>query len=449
MSYTNKGNLTQGDIRTHLIRLTVPMIWGMLAIISFSVVDTWFVSRLGDDELAAMSFTFPVTMFVFNLIIGQSIAMSSVVSRAIGSGNHTDIERFAAHGMMIAFLSGIVFAVLGISFMDLIFKALGTPDTLMPLVDDYMRIWFIGAAFITVPIVGNSAIRATGDTLTPSLIMLLVVLINIILNPVLVFGFLGFPRLEMEGSALATVFANALGMLAGLYILIYKKKIITLYSFNWRGFGHSFKTLMSVAIPVGLTNTILPVVSGVITYILAKSGPEIVAAYGIVSRIEALSFVVLIALSVGMSPIIGQNWGADKKARVQETINLAIRFSVLWSVGVAVLMLIAHDYIARAFSSDPKTIEAASFYMLIVPLTYAFGNLVNGWASAFNAMGMPRYSFNMIMIKMIILSIPAAWLGHIFMDWKGVFISIALVNLLAGILFHLRNSRFLREKCAP
>lgn len=446
MPYANKGILTSGPVSGHLVRLSVPMIWGIFAIISFQLVDTFYVGLLGTTQLAALSFTFPLNYTIFSVTIGFGIAMSSVLSRVIGAGNEDDIKRITTHGLILVFGFGLIVALIGMSFHDAIFRALGASEDILPLIRDYMMIWFAGAVFITLPLVGNAALRAAGDSFTPSIIMTVVAIVNLILDPIMIFGLFGFPRLEIVGAALSTVLANAAAMAAGLYVIRRRKMLLPLRDLQLDQFGDSAKRLLFIALPAGLTNAIQPLVSGYILYLLASYGPEAVAAFGVAGRIEAFAFIILMAVSVGMAPIIGQNWGAGQHARVQETLKLAIGFNVLWSLLVAIILGAFAGPIAGVFSDDPAVVDTTKTFFWIVPLSYVFGNLIQGWASAFNAMGKPERAFAMIFIKMIVMLIPAVTIGEHLGGVAGIFWAIAIVNTISGIGFHIYSARACRAR---
>lgn len=438
LPHANKGDLTKGPVGKHLVRLSVPMIWGIGAIISFQLVDTYFISLLGTKELAAISYTFPVNYFIFSFTMGFGIAMSSVLSRLIGAGDEATVKRVATHGLLLVLGVGTTIAVLGMLLHDKIFTAMGADAEMLAMIRDYMMIWFAGSIFVTLPLVGNAAIRATGDSVSPAIIMGVAALTNVILDPLLIFGLYGFPRLELWGAALATVIANALAALAGLYVIyVHKKLICTLSLRNLSNFGDSAKRLLFIALPAGLTNAIMPIVSAITVGLISAYGAEAVAAYGVVNRIEAFAFIILMAVSVGLAPIIGQNWGAQKFDRVHETLRLAIGFNVAWSALVALILFIFGEPLAGLFSDNPEVIAASVLFFTIVPFSYAFSNLVNGWASAFNAMGMPQRSVIMTVVKMVILMIPAIYIGKAYGGLTGIFIAIALVNTISGIVFHL------------
>lgn len=439
-------NLRTGPIGSHLVRMTIPMIWGIAAMVSFQLVDTYYVSLLGTLPLAAMSFTFPVTFFVFGIVMGFGIAMSSVISRLIGEGREEDVKRVTTHGLFLVFLVGCSLALIGYTFRDAIFAAMGAGESIRPLIHNYMSIWFFGAAFMATPFVGNSAMRAAGSTVAPAVIMVSVAVLNAILAPLLVFGLWGFPRLELQGAAIATVFSNFVAMAIGLYILsVRKKMILPLSNLHWHQFGDSCKRLLFIAIPAGLTSAINPVVNSVVIGLLAGYGAEAVAAFGIATRIEAFVFIILMALAVGMSPIIGQNFGARQFDRVHETLRKAIGFSVLWSILCGAILFFLAEPIASLFSDDPIVIYYAKLSFLIIAPSYLFNNLINGWSSAFNAMGRPQISFAMTVTKMIALMIPAVLIGANMGGAPGIFIAIAGVNIATGILFHFLALYLCRE----
>ncbi len=168
----HNSKLTEGPIVPTLIKLTLPMILGIVSMVAFNLIDTMFVGRLGDDELAAISFTFPVVMVVGGIAMGLGIGISAVVSKAIGEKNQEKVIRFTTDGLLLALLIVAIFAIIGILTIDPLFTLLGVNDKIMPLVESYMSIWYLGVIFIIVPMAGNNAIRATGDTVTPSIIMI-------------------------------------------------------------------------------------------------------------------------------------------------------------------------------------------------------------------------------------------------------------------------------------
>lgn len=432
-----KGDLTNGEVKHHLIRLTIPMIWGIAAIISFQLVDTYFIARLGTTELAAISFTFPVTYLLFSFSMGFGIAMSSVASRLIGEGRFEDTKRIATHGIIIAGILAAIITILGVASHDWVFSLLGASKEMTALIREYMLIWFAGNAFITIPLIGNAAIRATGDTFSPALIMCLAAGINVILDPLLIFGGFGIPALGMKGAALSTVFGNFCALIAGLYIMSAQKNLLLpLSELHLNEFKDSLKRLLVIALPVGFTNSIGPVISAAIVGFLSIYGDSAVAAYGIATRVEAFAFIILMALAIGMAPIVGQNWGAGKPARALEAIRHTISFNIVWSVSIALILMLMAAPIAGLFTEDEQITELTVMFFWLVPASYVFGNLVNGWCSVFNAIGKPQRSLAIIVLKMIVLTLPCVWIGSMTMGVYGIFLALAAVNTACGLSVH-------------
>lgn len=441
----SRVDLKTGDLKTHLIRMTIPMIWGIAAMVSLQLVDTYYISLLGTQKLAAITFTFPITFFAFTIIMGFGIAMSSVSSRLIGEGREEDVRRVTTHGLMLVAMVGAALGVGGYLARDVIFRAMGADDALLPLVHDYMDVWFFGVVFLALPFVGNAAIRASGNARAPAIILVGMSVLNALITPVLVFGLFGFPRMELQGAAIGTVAAQAIAMVAGLYVLKVRQKMMLPFNrLQLSAFGDSCKRLLFIAIPAGLTSAIGPFVNSIIIAHLATFGTEAVAAFGIGTRIEAFGFVILMALAVGMGPIIGQNFGAKQFARVEQTLRMAIGFSVLWSIGTAIVLIAFGEAIAGAFSDDSIVIYYTKMSFLIIAPSYLFHALVNGWSSAFNALGKPQMSVVMTVVKMIVLMIPAVMIGAKLGGIMGIFMAISLVNIVAGLGFHWWSRKVLK-----
>ena len=444
LPYKNKGDLTTGSVRGHLARLTLPMIWGLLAVISMQLADTYFISMLGTTELAAVSFTFPVTMILSHFVFGINIALSSVVSRLIGGKQMEDVKRIVLHGLIFAVALTALIAAGTLAFMDPLFSAMGADEISREIIWQYMPLWLLASIILAVPVNANSAIRAAGDTLIPALVMTTVAVVNVALDPVFIFGLFGAPEMGVKGAAVATVIANICALGLALYFLVAKKDLVCLKGLKLAQFGDSFKRLIVIAIPAGITNIIMPFTNAVIVALLATSGAEVVAAFGVASRVEALAMLLVISLALGLAPIVGQNWGARNFGRVHEAINQAILFNFIWSAGVAVVLGLFARSIAGAFSDDVTVVKYAALFFWIVPFSYAFGNLVMGWASSFNAMGMPQKAFVMIVAKAFAITIPAVYLGEVFYGVEGLFIALAASNVVSGILFHWLSWRSCR-----
>jgi putative MATE family efflux protein len=435
MSTARTRDLTTGSIPQHLFNLSLPMVWGILAIVSMQLADVYFIAGLGRVPLEAISFTFPVSMAVFSLVMGMSIATASVCARLIGARDTDGMKHFLGHALFIAFITGILLAILGEIIIRPLFVAMGAGPEHINDIMDFMRISLWGYVFITIPLVGNAALRAAGDSFVPSLIMIGVAIFNIPLSYALVHGDWGFPDMGVSGAATANVIANFLAACGGLIVLL-KRGLIDKSCLTFNNFSNSAKRLLTIAIPVGLANLIGPIVAGIITSMLATSGTAAVAAFGIVTRIEAVAAVILMALSIGLGPIIGQNFGAKKYDRIEATITLALRFSVYWSFAVGISMMLAGSMIARQFTVEPDIIHIVATYFILTGVTGAIANLAVGWGSVWNALGKPQFSVGIQVVQSLIGTVLFAWVGHLLGGWFGLFTALAIRNLVFGIAIH-------------
>ena len=297
-----------GPVGPSLIRLAIPMIFGLVSILLINLVDTFYISLIGVKELVAISFTFPVTFTLMSFSFGIGIGAAAVISRAIGEGDHHRVQRLTTDSLLLVAL--IILVVAGLSYLNLdtIFRLMGASNESLPLIDEFMIPWLMGVVFVVIPIVGNSAIRATGDTKTPSIIMVIAAVVNAVLDPILIFGYGPFPEMGIRGAAIATVISYISIMIAGLWVLGKRERMLTA---NWPGIVEillSWKALLYIGIPAMLTQLLFPFSNAVLTRIAAELGEATVAAFGVGTRIESIAMIGSMALSSVIIPFIGQNY---------------------------------------------------------------------------------------------------------------------------------------------
>ncbi|MGB3651044.1 MAG: MATE family efflux transporter [Rivularia sp. (in: cyanobacteria)] len=436
-----KLRLTEGNVGSTLVKLTIPMIWGVFAIIAFNLVDTYFVGQLGTEPLAAMSFTFPVVMTLGSLSMGLGVGASSVISRAIGEGDRQRVKKFTTNSLTLAVTAVAIFVIVGLLTIDPLFTALGASADILPLVRDYMQIWYFGMVFLVVPMVGNSAIRASGNTLTPSLIMIFAAAVNIVLDPLLILGIGSFPRMELQGAALATVISRGITLIAALFVLHFKEKMLYLKLPSLQDTLWCWKDILYVGLPAAASSMINPISIGVITSLLAGFGAEAVAAFGVASRIESFALIAVMALSASIAPFVGQNWGAKKYARVGKALQISFAFCLFWGLMAAAVLAVAAPTLVAFFNPNPDIVKIASQYLWIVPISYAGAGIIYVASSAFNALGKPIPSVIMTVTRMFVLYIPLAYFGGQLYGVNGIFAAACISNLIVGIGAYVWNQK--------
>ena len=426
-------SLTEGAIGNRLIRLTLPMVWGIFALVAFNLADTYYVGQLGTDRLAAMSFTFPVVMTLGSLALGLGVGASSIIARAIGQGDRSRVQRFTTNSLTLGVFVVAILASLGLFTIDPLFTALGAGADVLPFVRQYMQVWYIGMVFLVIPMIGNSAIRASGDTLTPSLIMTFAAGFNILLDPLLIFGLWGFPELGLTGAAWATVIGRAMTLVASLLVLKFKEDMLSSHFPDLEETLWCWRDILYVGLPAAGSSMITPISIGIITSLLAVHGSVAVAGFGVASRVESFAMIVLMALSASIGPFVGQNWGAEKYGRVTKALQQSYLFCLGWGVLMAVLLAASASRIVPLFNTDPEVVAIATNYLWIVPISYGTAGIIQVANSVFNALGKPIPAVIMTAIRMFILYIPLAYLASRWLGPLGIFLAATISNGLVGI----------------
>lgn len=442
------SDLSQGAISTWLYRLTAPMVLGILSIFLFNLVDTYFISLLGTEPLAAVSFTFPVTMMIMNLAIGLSIATGAVVARSLGQKQVNDARNWVTASLYLSLLLGIILAAIGIASQTLVFRWLGADETLLGMISDYMTWWYLGSVLLIVLIIVNASIRATGNTKLPSMIMLGSSFINGILDPLLIFGLGPFPELGMQGAAIATAISWGVAFILVIKYLL-DKDLISLAIPD--ALLSQWQQLANIGIPAALTNMLGPIANGIMVAWVAQYGTHAVAAYGVGSRIEPLAMIVIMAFTASLPPFVGQNHGAGEDKRIEEALIKSMKFLFVWQIIVYALLVVFAQGISAIFSNDPQVQSIIQTFIYIVPLTYFAMGFTLVTTATLNALHKTKLSLGINLLRLFIIYLPCAWLGQHFGGLTGLFYGCALGNLIMGVIIlglfmRAKNNQQIRQR---
>lgn len=441
-------DLTQGAIGPWLYRLTTPMVMGIFAIFLFNIVDTYFISMLGTQPLAAISFTFPITMLVMNVAIGLSIATGALVARSLGQKDLDKAKYWVTCSVYFSLIIGLILGLSGTAILKPLFSLLGASEELMPFIQDYMVIWFLGSVCLMMMIIINASLRATGNTKLPSMIMLGSALLNGILDPLLIFGIGPFPRLEVQGAAIATLISWVFALAFVLHKL-HKDKLIEL-AFPQQ-FTSAIKKISSLAIPAAATNMLGPFASAIIIAWVAEYGTHAVAAYGVGSRLEPIALIVIFAFTASLPPFVGQNHGAKQYKRIDEALRKSMSFIFVWQLIIYLVLALAAGPMSRLFSDELEVQKIIQLFIYIVPISYIGLGFCLVITATINALHKTRVSLLINILRLFVLYLPFAWLGKELGGLQGLFIGCAIGNALIGLailLFfrHVRHSKTWQRK---
>ena len=442
---SDKKDLTQGSVPKKLIQLALPMMLGIISMVAFNLVDTFYVGQLGKTELAALSFTFPVIMVIFSFVQGLGIGATALISKSIGRKDRNKAARETTDSIALTLLITGFFVIVGLLTLKPTFRLLGADATTAPLVEEFMRIWYFALFFVSVPFVGNSAIRATGDARTPAFIMLFAVIINAILDPILIFGYLGAPAMGLKGAAIATAISRALTMILSFYILIRREKLITFVLPSRAVLAGCWKSILFIAVPSGLARLVVPIGTGIITGVLAGYGDYAVAAFGIGSRIEFLASSILFALAASIGPFVGQNFGSGHINRVKEAVSVSVKFAVIWGLISWGIFVVFAKPIASIFVDDPEVIEAAQWYLWIVPAGFGLQGILSIINTHLNTIGKPLQASLIIVIQTIVVGVPVIFLGKHLAGIQGIFVGLAFIYMFGGAISLVVNRKIMKK----
>ncbi|MDA1074281.1 MAG: MATE family efflux transporter [Proteobacteria bacterium] len=431
----SQNNLTQGPVTTALFKLTAPMMMGVSSSILVQALEIGFIGQLGTEAVAAVTFTFPITMILSSIALGIGIGTSSVIARSVGAGDKGDVQQLGTHSLILVSSLMVVLGFVGWATIDPVFKALGAPDQSLGLIRSYLNIYYPGAVLFTTTMITSSIMRANGNANVPGVVMTVGALLNLALDPILIFGWFGFPRMELAGAATAMTVTRVITTVVLLFYVL-RADLIVLQA-AWNRFAESTRRIMTIGIPAMATQLIGPVSAAIITRLLANSGEAVVAGFGVAIRIESVAVMLLFALSGSIGPFVGQNWGARRPDRVHDGLKVTYLVCLAWGLLAALPMILFGETIARWVDVNPEVVSVASIYLAIVPWSYGLWGVLMMASASFNALGRPIPSTVLSFTRMFIVYVPIAMLLNEAMSYKGVFIASALTNALMGAVAYL------------
>lgn len=430
-------DLTEGSVHGHLIRMALPMVIGLTANMSFTFVDSFFIARLGTDEVAAMGYITRVAMVIISLSIGLMAGVSSVIARVAGRGDQEEIKKLSTNTLIITFALSLLVTVTGLLTIDPLFRAMGANDQVMTHVHDYVYIWYFSTLFIMLPMTGGAVMRALGDTKLQGNLMLWSAILNAILDPLLIFGLYGFPELGFEGAAWASFITRFISFAIILWSLQFQYHVISFGGQSWEHFVTSIKKILHVGVPATGTNLIIPVVAVLIIAVVSRFGTEAVAATHVATTVEMLSLVLFFATSAVIGPFIGQNLGANKFDRIDEAITKISLFCLVWGAIVAIVLALFATPIASIFRKEATIVSIATSYLYVVPVSYGLYGLVMSVNAIFNSLGQPMPGVAISSLRVFFLQLPLFYYAALIFDLKTGFITLSISNVIAGVVAYI------------
>lgn len=393
-----------------LINMSLPMMVSMLVMSLYNIVDSIFVSQINENALTALSLVFPVQNFMIAIANGTGVGINSLLSRSLGEKDHKKVSACATNGIFISLLCAILFTVLGVLFAKPYMLSQTDNPEIIEFGTQYLRIISLFSIGVFMEITFERIIQSAGNTIYSMITQITGAVINIILDPILIFGYLGFPAMGIVGAALATIIGQ-LGA-AGLSIYFnFKKNPEVHISFkNFKPSYRIIKRIYTVGAPSFLMQSIGSVLTLFLNKLLIQYSTTAVSVYGIYFKLQSFIFMPVFGINSGMIPIIAYNYGARNKKRIMDTMKYSILTAVsIMLLGFAIFQIFPAQLLAL-FNATPEMLEIGVPALRIISLCFVFAGFCIIVVSMFQALGNGLFSLLSSVTRQLILLLPAAYI---------------------------------------
>ena len=447
MSQENKMGTM--PVRRLLISMSLPMIISMLVQALYNIVDSVFVSMINQAALTAVSMAFPIQNLLIEVSAGTCVGVNALLSRSLGEKNAKNANLAAANGLFLAFLSFLVFAVFGLFGARLFFESQTDNPVIIEYGVQYLQIVCIFSFGLFGEMMFERILQSTGQTFYCMITQGTGAIINIILDPILIFGLAGMPKMGIQGAAAATVFGQIVAMVLAGCLNHAKNKDVRI---SFKGFRPHGRTI-SVIYQVGVPSIIMQSISSVMTFglnkILITFSETAVAVFGVYFKLQSFIFMPIFGLNNGMIPIIAYNYGARNRKRIMETVRLSIGIAVgIMFIGLTVFQLMTPQLL-MLFQADADMLSIGVPALRIISLSFLFAGYCIIVGSVFQAMGNGVYSLMVSVARQLVCILPLAYFFARTFGLHMVWYSIPLAEITSVVLSSILFRKIYVEKVRP
>jgi len=425
-----------------LLSMAVPMMISMLVQALYNIVDSIFVSRICEDALTAVSMAFPWQNIVISIAVGFGVGINALLSRALGQKNAERVNQVAVNGLLLAGLSYLLVLVAGLIGIRAYMRTQTDIETIVNYGITYLNICILCSFGVFVEITFERFLQATGRTVYSMITQLTGAITNIILDPILIFGLLGFPKLGIAGAAWATVIGQCVGAVVAVTLNHFKNPEVHLRLRHIRPNGRLMGEITAISIPSIIMSCISSLTCFVMNMILIAYSSTAVAVFGVYFKLQSFVFMPVFGLNNGMVPIIAYNYGAQKPERIHKTIRLGMVYAVaIMLVGLLVFQLIPKELLLMFDASDAM-LEIGAPALRIMSLAFVFAGIGIVSGSSCQAFGYSVYSMLISIARQIVVLIPAAYLLSLTGVLRSIWFAFPIAEIFSLILslFFLRTT---------
>lgn len=390
--------------------MSIPAMFSMLVQALYNVVDSYFVAKLGVEALTAVSLAFPIQNLMIAIGVGTGVGINSLVSRRLGEGRVDEASRAATHGILLGAASGIVVALAGVLGISAFFRAFTSDPLIYSYGCDYGYVVTIFSFCMFMQINMEKTLQSTGNMIIPMCSQLIGAVTNIILDPIMIFGLLGFPAMGVRGAAVATVLGQFFGMVFGLAMGLMRTHMVNI---TLRGFKLDMKTIKDIY-AVGFPSILMQSIGSIMVVgmnsILIKFTNVAVAVFGIYFKLQSFVFMPVFGLTHGLMPIMGYNYGARNEKRVTDALKIGSVIALcIMAVGNALFFMFA-DKLLMIFEADAEMMTIGVYALRIISLCFIPAAMGIMFSTLFQAIGMGGKSLMLSLLRQIAVLLPAAFL---------------------------------------
>lgn len=414
-----------------LLSMAIPMMISMLVQALYNVVDSMFVARVSEDALSALSLAFPVQNLMIAVAVGAGVGVNAALSKSLGEHNYDAVNKIANNGIFLTAIHFAVFAVLGLSLSRVFFEMQidAAEADIINFGTAYLRIC-CGASFgLFGEIIFERLLQSTGRTFYTMITQLIGAAINIVLDPILIFGLFGFPRLEVAGAAIATVIGQIVAMLATLYFNIRHNPEVHIHMKGFRPDGGTIRRIYRVGVPTMVMNAIGSVMVFGMNQILISFTKTATAVFGVYFKLQSFIFMPIFGLNNGMVPIISYNYGARNKERILKTIKLSVIYAMLIMLAGFAVFQMMPDKLLLLFDASEEMLAIGTTALRIISLSYLIAGYCIICGSVFQAFGKGMLSLMVSVVRQLLLLLPVAFLLSLSGNLNAIWFAFPIAEL--------------------
>lgn len=432
-----------------LISMSLPMMLSMLVQALYNIVDSIFVAQINENALTAVSLAFPIQSLMIAISAGTGVGINALLSRNLGEKNFEGANAAAKNGLFLALLNFILMALIGVFGSRAFFLLQTSAEQIVAYGTQYLTIVCLLSIGIFMQMTLERLLQSTGKTLYTMITQGIGAIINIIMDPILIFGLFGFPRLEVAGAAIATVAGQTVAVCLSVYFNCTKNKELNLDMKEFRPNGKIIATIYQVGIPSIIMQSIGSVMVFGMNKILLMFSSTAAAVFGVYFKLQSFIFMPIFGLNNGMIPIIAYNYGAQNKKRILATMRLSIALAVgIMAVGFLLFQLFPAQFLGF-FDASEQMLEIGIPALRIISLSFIFAGYCIIIGSVFQSLGNGVYSLTVSAARQLLVILPVAYLFARLFGLSMVWWSIPIAELASVTLSTLLFRRIKRLKIDP